>query len=254
VEPFIGSATVSLNVNANRYLINDMNYDLINLYQHVINNCNQIVELSKPYFENMTSERYYDIRDRFNSLQSNCIERAALFLVLNKFAFNGVCRYNSKGLFNVPYCKRSTAGFPLNELISFSKHFGSKEHQLFHGDFSNAMLYANLIEGDVVYFDPPYLPSDDFESNFTKYTKENFETQQHQQIVDLCLELNTRGVVCLVSNHMTAQTEQLYSECDKIVVIPKKRLLAANKKNRKEINEILAIYGNVKVSGTLFDD
>lgn len=253
VEPFIGSATVSLNVKADRYIINDMNYDLINLYNHLLENGQKIEEICIPLFSNMDSDKYYELRSTFNSSKCDSIERAALFLVLNKFGFNGVCRYNNKGEFNVPYSKRPCANFPKQEIEYFIKHFSGSKCELGHGDFTNSLLYDNLKDGDLVYFDPPYLPSDEFDSNFTKYTKEDFSLTQHQQIVDICKSLNEKGVTCLVSNHKTKLTEELYKDADEQIVIPKKRLLAAKKESRMKINEILAVYGKVELSGRLFE-
>lgn len=252
VEPFIGSATVSLNVDANKYVMNDMNYDLVNLYNQLLSNAKDLIELSIKYFENMSKDRFYELRTSFNSQPHDSLERAALFLVMNKFAFNGVCRYNKNGGFNVPYGQSSKKGFPLKEIDSFIKHFINKKYVLSHGDFNNPMLYENISEGDVVYFDPPYLPADEFDSNFTAYTKEDFSYNQHKQIVDICEMLRNKGVLCLVSNHSTKATEELYSNADKLVTIPKKRLISAKKETRMVINEILAVYGKVKTTGTLF--
>lgn len=252
VEPFIGSATVSLNVCANKYIMNDMNYDLINLYNHLISNSKGLIELSSKNFENMNKDMFYELRNSFNSASYNSLERAALFLVMNKFAFNGVCRYNKNGIFNVPYGQSSKKGFPLKEISSFVNHFSSKEHVLLHGDFNNPMLYQNLTEGDVVYFDPPYLPADEFDSNFTAYTKEDFSSEQHRQIVEICKSLRGKGVLCLVSNHSTKRTEELYNDADELVIIPKKRLISAKKETRMIINEILAVYGEPTSTGKLF--
>jgi len=252
VEPFIGSATVSLNIHANKYIMNDMNYDLINLYNYLLSDSEGLIELSSKNFQNMNKERFYELRTSFNSQPHDSLERAALFLVMNKFAFNGVCRYNKNGIFNVPYGQSAKKGFPLKEIESFIKHFGSKEHVLLHGDFDNAMLYENLTEGDVVYFDPPYLPADEFDSNFTAYTKEDFSSEQHQQIVNISKSLRDKGILCLISNHSTKRTHELYVDANELVIIPKKRLISAKKETRMVINEVLAVYGQTKTSGTLF--
>lgn len=254
VEPFIGSATVSLNVHAQKYVMNDMNYDLINLYLHLINDSDLILEESKQYFYSMNSDRYYSVREQFNASPVDSVGRASLFLVLNKFAFNGVCRYNKSGMFNVPYGKSISKSFPQKEINDFIKHFDSKEIVWSHGDFANEKLYENLGEGDVVYFDPPYLPAEEFESNFTSYTKEDFSNIQHQHIVEICKRLSSNGVICLVSNHLTSITKDLYNDAQQLVTIPKQRLISAKKDSRILINEVLAVYGNVNTGGRLFND
>lgn len=230
-----------------------MNYDLINLYNHLLKDGKKIEEICIPLFSNMNEDKYYELRSKFNSSNHDSIERASLFLVLNKFGFNGVCRYNSKGEFNVPYAKRSSANFPIHEIEYFVKHFSKGQYELHHGDFTDPSLYDSLTDGDIVYFDPPYLPSDEFNTNFTKYTKEDFSVTQHQQIVDICKSLNEKGVTCMVSNHNTSLTQDLYRDADKQIIIPKKRLVSAKKETRMEINEILAVYGKVQLSGRLFE-
>jgi len=254
VEPFLGSATVALNVHAKKYVLNDMNYDLINLYLHLINDSALLIEQCHLYFDSMDKDKYYDVREQFNACRADSVERAALFLVLNKFAFNGVCRYNKSGLFNVPYGKLTRQSFPQKDINNLIKHFDSKEIVWSHGDFANGKLYENLGEGDVVYFDPPYLPAEEFDSNFTSYTKEDFSYPQHQHIVEICKKLSSNGVVCLVSNHLTPATQELYKDAQQQITIPKQRLISSNKETRMVINEVLAVYGNVVTGGKLFDE
>lgn len=254
VEPFLGSATVALNVHAKKYVLNDMNYDLINLYNHIMGDSQTLIFNSEKYFSTMSSEKYYELREIFNSLEHDSIERASLFLVMNKFSFNGVCRYNKNGRFNVPYGKLSNRGYPTKEISDFIKHFTGKEYMWLHGDFKNVKLYEGLGEGDVVYFDPPYLPAEEFDSNFTSYTKEDFSPIQHQHIVEICNNLSSKGVVCLVSNHLTTATQELYKDAQQQITIPKQRLISSNKHTRMTINEVLAVYGNVTVEGRLFND
>lgn len=252
VEPFIGSATVSLNVSANEYIMNDMNYDLINLYIHALNTPSNLKYLASSYFIDVDDERYYELRNKFNSEPCDSLIRAALFLTLNKFAFNGVCRYNKNGLFNVPYGKSTKRTFPDKELTNFVNHFSNKSCTFTHGDFTNPDLYDGLGDNDVVYFDPPYLPADEFDSNFTAYTKEDFTPEQHQKIVDISISLRDKGVICLVSNHYTDKTKNLYKDATDLVLIPKQRLLSASNNSRKVINEVLAVYGNPTIKGRLF--
>lgn len=253
VEPFVGSATIALNVKAGYYRINDLNQDLINVYHSIINNMDDMISVSEPHFQDMSKEKYYKVRDRFNSLPFN-VERAGLFLVLNKFGFNGLCRYNSKGIYNVPYNNTVCLRFPIDELKAFKQHFTYNPSVFHTGTFENEKLYENLTDGDVVYFDPPYMPSDDFDGNFTNYTKENFTIDQHRKIVTISNALRKKGVICLISNHFTSSTEKLYNDCDELVIIPKKRLLCADKSKRKEINEVMAVYGKVTKVGQLFND
>lgn len=101
VEPFAGGLAVTLGLLPKRALLNDINSHLINFYKWVKKGL--IIEIP---LEN-DKERYYAYRERFNSLLSNgsakSKEAAELFYYLNRTGYNGLCRFNSKGLFNVPF-------------------------------------------------------------------------------------------------------------------------------------------------------
>ena len=112
-EPFVGGGAVLFDIlhtfQPKKVLINDINKSLINTYFQIQQNCDKLIsELSKlqqQYLQKSEIERkemYYQKRDRFNTLEEN-IEKASLFIFLNKTCFNGLYCVNSKGLFNVPF-------------------------------------------------------------------------------------------------------------------------------------------------------
>ena len=243
VEPFVGSATVSLNVSANNYVLNDLNPDLINFYRHIIKDDDRYITACEPYFKDVTEKMYYELRDEFNSLSSTDFKRAVLFLFLNKFAFNGVCRYNNKGFFNVPFSKKEKVSFPMGNIKKFVYYFSNRKITLYNTTFDNMILFQDLKARDTVYFDPPYLKSADFKTGFTKYVKEGFSFEEHMKIKNLSVKLRENGVNCLISNHDTEETRELYKEADSIISIPISRNIAAKKESRKQIKELLVIYG-----------
>lgn len=251
VEPFMGSIVVSLNVNANEYVLNDYNPDLVNFFQTVMSKPSDVIAYVTPYFGNMNKETFYNLRDKFNSLPINSEERAALFLIMNKFAFNGVCRYNREGKFNVPYSNATSVAVP--DLYIIKKKFENKTVKFFNLDFADSMLYKDLKENDVVYFDPPYLPSDDYETNFSDYTGEGFNLEQHEKLVSIAENLYEKGIRVLISNHDTKKIRDLYQNASYIETIQKKRNISAKKENRKTINEVLAVYGKPIKKNSLFE-
>jgi DNA adenine methylase len=250
VEPFMGSCVVSLNVEAHEYILNDYNPDLVNFFTHVMNRPNDIISYVKPSFEDMTSKKYYDTRDAFNASDKKSFERACMFLILNKFAFNGVCRYNRYGMFNVPYSYKTSIGIP--NLIDFNHKFSNKTMNFYNLDFSDALLYKDLEECDLVYFDPPYLPSDDFDTTFSDYTGDGFTFEQHVKIVELSKDLRDRDIKCVVSNHDTKLIRELYKDSDSILTIPTRRNISSKKEKRKVINEVLVVYGKLEEKNVLF--
>jgi DNA adenine methylase len=104
IEPFVGAGSVFLNTNYSKYLLNDINPDLINLYNIVKHQFSDYITDSAKMFTSVYNEeqRYYQIRQEFND-SADIYERAVYFLYLNRHGYNGLCRYNNSGKFNVPF-------------------------------------------------------------------------------------------------------------------------------------------------------
>nr|WP_274585404.1 Dam family site-specific DNA-(adenine-N6)-methyltransferase [Neisseria sp. 51.81]MDD9328310.1 Dam family site-specific DNA-(adenine-N6)-methyltransferase [Neisseria sp. 51.81] len=167
IEPFAGSAAVSMALDFEAYLLNDTNPDLIGLFRMIKEEKQQFIDYARSFFtaENNQESRFYELRERFNSSRE-LSERCALFVYLNRHAFNGLCRYNGKGAFNVPFGRYKTPYFPEMEMSAFTE----KAHriELLCGDFQTALDVAN--DDDMVYCDPPYVPLSETAS-FTAYAK-----------------------------------------------------------------------------------
>jgi len=249
IEPFGGSLSVALNINAEEYILNDINQDLYSLYTNVdekfVNECKELFT-----DENNTKEKYLELRKSFNNIK-DCRERAKLFLYLNKHAFNGLSRYNSKGEYNVPYgriAKDSKTGekkitkahFPEQELNHFRDVFLTQKVNFFNTSFSDKFLYQNIGPGDVVYFDPPYVPASETAS-FTDYAKEGFTYDQQVELVELAKSLVQCGAKVIISNHDVPTTRELYKDAE-IYSIQVQRTISANKTSRKKVNELIAVY------------
>ena len=104
IEPFVGSAAVFLNTDYERYLLTDTNADLIELYKLLKKEGKDFIEYSNSFFtdKNNNEEHYYNYREVFNTTD-DCALKSALFIYMNRHGYNGLCRYNSQGKFNVPF-------------------------------------------------------------------------------------------------------------------------------------------------------
>ena len=104
IEPFVGAGSVFLNTDFSRYILADINSDLISLYNIVKTRTDEYVQASRELFmpETNQAEVYYRFREEFNASEDP-FRRAVLFLYLNRFGYNGLCRYNLRGEFNVPF-------------------------------------------------------------------------------------------------------------------------------------------------------
>ncbi|HBC0473326.1 TPA: Dam family site-specific DNA-(adenine-N6)-methyltransferase, partial [Escherichia coli] len=153
VEPFVGAGSVFLNTDFSRYILADINSDLISLYNIVKMRTDEYVQAARELFvpETNCAEVYYQFREEFNKSQDP-FRRAVLFLYLNRYGYNGLCRYNLRGEFNVPFGRYKKPYFPEAELY----HFAEKAQNAFFYCESYADSMARADDASVVYCDPPY--------------------------------------------------------------------------------------------------
>lgn len=168
IEPFVGSGVVFMNTNAKNYIINDVNEDLVNIYEVLKTDGKAFIEYLETFFSDSlnTEEKYYEFRDVFNSLDiidTNKFKRAALFIYLNRHCFNGLCRYNKSGGFNVPYGKYKQIYFPKESLEKTIDKL--KNVTILNTSFEEVVVLAKpedtvycLPEGSLVYQNGSYLP------------------------------------------------------------------------------------------------
>jgi DNA adenine methylase len=237
VEPFVGSGAVFLNANYKHYVLADTNSDLIHLYQEVQSHGQNFVDVAMGLFtpNNNTETQFYTLRDEFNAC-TDIRRRAALFIYLNRHCFNGLCRYNSKGGFNVPFGRYTKPQFPLAEVLNF--HEKSQAAEFVLSDFRRTL--SQVSGSAVVYCDPPYAPIDE-SSNCSDYTKEGFGPQDQKDLAAAALTLQSQGTPVVISNHDTAFTRELY-EGAKIEAFDVQRFISSNASNRKKAAEMLAVF------------
>jgi DNA adenine methylase len=240
VEPFAGSCAVYLNANFHKALICDLNSDLINLYKHIQQEGEDFIQYCASFFspENNTRSGYMALRDRLNA-SSETRERAALLLYVNRHAFNGLIRYNSKGGFNVPFGKYKKPYFPLNELRSFYSKTQSTTTEFMATDFR--CVFTHLKAGDVVYCDPPYVQLSQT-SSFTAYAGNTFQVKDQADLAQLAKEAWQKGIRIVLSNHDTEITRHLYSSAV-LKHFAVQRFISCNGDNRDAAPELLAVYG-----------
>ena len=123
MSPFVGAGSVFLNMDFERYLLADINPDLINLFNAVKNDVERYIQHAQVLFshEKANSKAFYlERRAEFNASKDE-FQRSVLFLYLNRFGFNGLCRYNRKHSYNVPFGCYKKHYFPEKELCVFAE-------------------------------------------------------------------------------------------------------------------------------------
>lgn len=236
VEPFAGSGAVFLNAGFPENLVADNNLDLINLYQTLQKNGLSFIDFSESFFNNSnTEEKFYQFRETFNTTDDTQL-KSALFIYLNRHCFNGLCRYNSKGCFNVPFGRYTKPIFPREALLSFLRACNAT--QFIHQDFRKTLSLCK--PGDVVYCDPPYAPLS-LTANFSAYTKEGFTQKDQEELAKLAIILQKQKISVVISNHDTAFTRELYQNAS-LDFFPVQRFIASSVANRVNANELIASY------------
>lgn len=240
LEPFIGSGAVFLNTDYEKYLLGDINPDLINLYNCLKAENGDFIDYASQWFcaEENRKSAYYHWREQFNR-SSDRREKSALFLYLNRHGYNGLCRYNNSGEMNVPFGSYKKPYFPADEMYNFAQK--SKRAIFVCCSFEQLMNRAR--HNNVVYCDPPYVPLSD-SANFTSYTKEGFGLDNQMQLAVKAHKLAQRGVSVLISNHENALTRELYQHAE-IVRFPVRRMISCKGSGRKDVVELLAFYQSI---------
>lgn len=240
IEPFVGGGAMFYSLQQKNSILNDYNKELINTYQQIKTNVENIIDELNEY-EN-TEEKYYIVRnlDRnpINFLFLSDAQRAARFIFLNKTCFNGLYRVNKNGEFNTPYGHNPNTMFKIFDLLRANSRFFNKLNvQFYSGDYQKVLKFAN--RNTFVYFDPPYDPISKT-SNFTSYTNSGFGQDEQLRLKYAIDELTQKGVKVMLSNSDTEFIRQLYSDnIYKINEIEVYRNIASKKESRKIVSEVV---------------
>lgn len=242
VEPFVGAGVVFANVNYPSYFINDSNRDLMNVYDCLQSDVEKFIVDLREVFDltGNNEENYIDLRDHFNDRQlSSPWMKSLFFIYLNRHCFNGLCRYNKNGKFNVPFGKYKTIYFPERELRYIGNKIKDSRVEFWATDYSTVFDYVK--SGDIVYCDPPYIPLSKT-SNFTQYGGQKFEERHQKHLAILAETSVSRGAIVLISNHDTEFAREIYRNA-RIVELEAGRSISADGNKRKPVREVVAIYG-----------
>ena len=236
-EPFVGGGAVLLDLQPKKAVINDINSDVINVYETIRDDVEGVIK--KLRIHKNEKAYYYKIREqdrtkRFDNFSN--VTQAERIIYLNKTCYNGLFRVNSQGQFNVPFGRYKNPQI-VNEVVlrAVSRYLNEAEIKFLSIDFSEAV--KNIKKGGFVYFDPPYDPISDT-SSFTGYTLNGFDEKQQLKLKELCDDLNSRGCKFLLSNSATPYIRELYKNYTTEIVWVN-RPINSDSTKRGKIDEVL---------------
>ncbi|WP_430009998.1 DNA adenine methylase [Methylophaga lonarensis] len=225
VEPFCGGLSVALALKPEQALLNDINPALINFYQ----------QLSKGLTIDLPMDNdvdcYYRYRQEFNEINQEsqaAVRSAQLFYYLNRTGYNGLCRFNKSGGFNVPFGRYKS--------INYQTDFSAYQALLADWQFTNLDFQQLILQkGDFVYADPPY------DVPFTQYARQGFSWDDQER---LALWLSQHDGPVALSNQATDRIKKLYKQLGfKLKYVDAPRTISCKGSQRQTVREVLALRG-----------
>ncbi len=231
----IGGGALFFELTPSYAMIADVSEELVNAYVMIKENVEELIDHLGRHEH--SEEYFYRIRnvDRSESYRrwSN-IERASRLLYLNKTCYNGLYRENSKGEFNTPFGNyKNPKILNADNLRACSRVLQTTA--ICYGSFENILLDA--IEGDFVYFDPPYVPLST-SSSFTAYTKSGFNEAVQLELAEVCRGLDEKGVRFMLSNSYTPFVLETYKDFF-MEEVQAQRAINSKGEKRGKISEVI---------------
>ena len=263
IEPFVGGGSVFMNVDANEFLLNDIDsfvisihrmlcsyvdredeffkefFDIVKKYNLSLSYKENTVpkelkeSFPKTYFAKYNKEAYSQLRDDFNKGGKQDIMQLYALLI---YGFNRMLRFNKKGDFNLPVGNVDFNQNTYNAIVDYFTLLKDKNAVWYNEDFRVFLNNIDYREDDLVYLDPPYLIT------FSEYNKLwNEETER--ELLNLLDDLNKRNIKFAISNvtHYKGKVNNLFLEWSKHYnSFPiKSNYISFNDNTVKNFNEVL---------------
>lgn len=237
-EPFVGGGALLFNLQPNTAYVNDINGDLIRVYNVIKSDVESLIAALQEYKNE--ADFFYAVRswdrdkEKYSSLSD--VQKAARILYLNKTCYNGLFRVNNAGEFNSPFGNyRNPNIVNAPTLRAVNSYLNTATVHLSSTDYAEVL--KTLPKGTFVYLDPPYDPVSDT-SSFTSYSKGGFTRNDQIRLRECCDDLNARGLKFMLSNSATDFIKEQYSAYH-ITVVQAKRAVNSDSTKRGEVDEVV---------------
>jgi DNA adenine methylase len=248
-EPFVGSGALFFKLYRSgkicRAFLSDLNAELVDTYLAIRDHVEEVIKHLSHYPH--TKDFYYSLRDK-DPAKMTRQSRVARMIYLNKTGYNGLYRVNKQGKFNVPFGRYKSPRYCDKENLRAVSE-ALKGVRIFCSSFEKVLGRAKA--GDLVYFDPPYVPLS-ATANFTAYHANGFATADQQTLRDVCAELTRRKVHVMLSNSDTELIRELYAS-PKFVIskVWANRAINCNGERRSKITELIITNYRVALKSTV---
>lgn len=234
-EPFLGGASVFLDLRSNRAVLSDLNADLIATFLALRDDWSSVQRLLEEHSNAHSHDYYYEMRGQ---RPDAAIEQAAWFLYMNRACFNGLYRVNLKGEFNVPKGTKERILLGTDNFEEISKALQGTE--LLVSDFEPVVERA--VADDFIYADPPYTVRHN-KNGFIKYNEKLFTWEDQVRLAASIRRAVERGAKVAVSNANYPPLLELYSEFADVMEVSRHSLIGGRYATRGVTTEILIRAG-----------
>lgn len=241
-EPFVGGGALFFHLASRRppstepwAVLSDANRRLIRTYRAVRDEPERLIERLRDRAAEHSKDAFYAVRALDPDSFVDDVEVAAWFIYLNKTAFNGLYRVNRKGRFNVPigrYDRPNICDVTAIRQASLALQGAEIHHEGFEAVLERAE------PGDVVYFDPPYVPASKTAS-FTDYTRDGFTLDDQARLRDIAGELKMRGLRVILSNSDTPVVRDLFRSGFDVTATTCGRSINSKASKRGRVGEVI---------------
>lgn len=255
-EPFLGGGAVFWHIAGSqrfeKAVLNDFNQELIDTYTVVRDYPVQLVAaLNEHMRQAWNTQEYFTEMRKLRPEDLDIIPRAARIIYLNKTCFNGLYRVNKSGGFNAPFGRYANPKlFEGSNIKKCSALLNKQKVLLLTGDFNrvpamqmdgdDGAFAHEAGPGDVVYFDPPYVPVS-ATANFLSYTSDGFTSVDQDRLAICFRNLAKKDVSCILSNSDTPVVRKLYGDFE-IVPVQAKRNINSKGTGRGNVGEVIVVY------------
>ncbi len=217
-EPFLGGGALFFHVmggsGGRPCHVSDLNPDLILSYVTIRDSADELVRALRGHesrYREDPESYYYRVRDEYNAGRDcDAVDTVSRLIFLNKTCFNGLYRVNSRGRFNVPLGRYANPNIAdAKNIFAISRALNSPNLEIACQDFG--VVARSARKGDLVYFDPPYVPLSETAS-FTRYTGCDFGLDDQKKLADLCVTLDEMGCNVLLSNSNSDIVSEMFAD------------------------------------------
>ena len=238
-EPFMGGASIFLSIDVpQKSFLSDANAELVEAFCALRDKPRSVIGYLKEY--KTDAESYYIIRD---CEPKGKFKRAARFIYLNTYSFNGIYRVNRQGKYNVPYGKRGNIEIKYDRLLEASEKL--KNAEIVCQDFADSKDVIQ--QGDLVFLDPPYTVSRGSNSMFIKYNSKLFSLDDQYRLAELIDYIKKRNAYFILTNAAHDTILEIFQDKGRMVTRERSSLIGGKNAYRGRVKEY--VFTNIPEKG-----